>query len=144
MEAIAASPIEVGGRTLKIGDIAQVRRGYEEPPSFRIFNDGQPSLMLGVNMRPQFNGLKLDENLGVAESEINKALPLGIHFVKIADQAVNITHAVNAYFIKFLVALSVVLLVTLLTLGLRVDMIVAAAVPLTLGVTFISLEPQEC
>src|SRR3546814_7581858 len=101
MEAIAASPIEVGGRTLKIGDIAQVRRGYEEPPSFRIFNDGQPSLMLGVNMRPQFNGLKLDENLGVAESEINKALPLGIHFVKIADQAVNITHAVNEFFIKF-------------------------------------------
>src|SRR3546814_18128633 len=97
MEAIAASPIEVGGRTLKIGDIAQVRRGYEEPPSFRIFNDGQPSLMLGVNMRPQFNGLKLDENLGVAESEINKALPLGIHFVKIADQAVNITHAVNEF-----------------------------------------------
>src|SRR3546814_5214792 len=76
--------------------------------------------MLGVNMRPQFNGLKLDENLGVAESEINKALPLGIHFVKIADQAVNITHAVNEFFIKFLVALSVVLLVTLLTLGLRV------------------------
>src|SRR3546814_5477155 len=88
--------------------------------------------MLGVNMRPQFNGLKLDENLGVAESEINKALPLGIHFVKIADQAVNITHAVNEFFIKFLVALSVVLLVTLLTLGLRVGLIVAAAVPLTL------------
>src|SRR3546814_8662636 len=39
VEAIASSPIEVGGRTLKIGDIAQVRRGYEEPPSFRIFND---------------------------------------------------------------------------------------------------------
>src|SRR3546814_17007654 len=95
--------------------------------------------MLGVNMRPQFNGLKLDENLGVAESEINKALPLGIHFVKIADQAVNITHAVNEFFIKFLVALSVVLLVTLLTLGLRVGLIVAAAVPLTLGVTFIAM-----
>src|SRR3546814_16666120 len=95
--------------------------------------------MLGVKMRPQFNGLKLDENLGVAESEINKTLPLGIHFVKIAAQAVNITHAVNEFFIKFLVALSVVLLVTLLTLGLRVGLIVAAAVPLPLCVTFIAL-----
>src|SRR3546814_11992617 len=50
-----------------------------------------------------------------------------------------ITHAVNEFFIKFLVALSVVLLVTLLTLGLRVGLIVAAAVPLTLGVTFIAM-----
>jgi multidrug efflux pump subunit AcrB len=139
LETIAESPIEVGGHSLKIRDIAQVRRGYEDPPQFRVFNDGEPSILLGVNMQSGYNGLKLDENLAAAEAEVAQQLPLGIGFVKIADQAIHIANAVNEFSVKFVVALFAVMCATLLTLGPRVGMVVAAAVPLTLGITFVAM-----
>ncbi len=136
-EAIRASPIAVGGRTLKIGDVATVRRGYEEPGVFRIRSDGEPAIMLGVNMQPHFNGLKLDEQLTAEEAHIRAGLPLGMELVKIADQARNISASVDEFAIKFVVALVVVILATFLAMGFRVGIVVAAAVPLTLGVTFV-------
>jgi multidrug efflux pump subunit AcrB len=62
-----------GGRTLTLGDVAQVRRGYEDPPAFQIRNDGEPSLLLGVVMQPRHNGLALGEALDAEEERIAKA-----------------------------------------------------------------------
>ncbi len=137
VEQIRSSPIEVGGRTLKIGDVADVRRGYEEPAAFRIISDGEPAIMLGVNMVPKFNGLKLDKLLAAREAEIRVSLPLGIELVKVADQARNISASVDEFAGKFVVALAAVIIATFAALGFRVGIVVAAAVPLTLGVTFV-------
>jgi multidrug efflux pump subunit AcrB len=137
LEAVRASPIEVGGKTLKIADVAEVRRGYEEPARFRILADGEPAVMLGVNMQPKFNGMALDELLETQEEAIHADLPLGIHFSKVADQARNIAASVNEFAIKFVVALAVVIGATFLAMGFRVGLVVAAAVPLTLGITFV-------
>src|SRR5437762_5489606 len=56
---------------------------------------------------------------------------------KVTDQAVNISSAVDEFMIKFFVALGVVLVVSLLSLGWRVGIVVAAAVPLTLAAVFV-------
>ena len=137
LDTIRASPIEIGGKTLKIGDVAEVRRGYEEPARFVVLADGEPAITLGVNMQPKFNGMALDELLGAKEEAIHAELPLGIRFTKVADQARNIAASVNEFAIKFVVALAVVIGATFLAMGFRVGLVVAAAVPLTLGVTFV-------
>jgi multidrug efflux pump subunit AcrB len=137
VEAIADTPIVAGGRTLKLSDIADVRRGYEDPPTYIIRHQGESAIMLGVVMQKGWNGLKLGEALQERSAAIAQSLPIGITLAKVSDQAVNITAAVDEFMMKFAMALGVVLLVSLLSLGWRVGIVVAAAVPLTLAVVFL-------
>lgn len=137
LEKIQNTPIVAGGRTLKLGDIAEVKRGYEDPATFLIRHNGQPALMLGVVMQDRWNGLELGKALESEASKIREGLPQGMSFTKVTDQAVNIHEAVGEFMLKFFVALAVVMLVSLLSLGWRVGIVVAAAVPLTLAAVFV-------
>jgi multidrug efflux pump subunit AcrB len=134
---IADTPIVAGGRTLKLSDIADVRRGYEDPATFLIHHHGEPTLVLGAVMQEGWNGLDVGKALQDETDKISKTLPLGVTLSKITDQAVNISSAVDEFMLKFFVALGVVLLVSMVSLGWRVGIVVAAAVPLTLAIVFV-------
>ncbi len=137
LEKIRQTPITAKGRTLKLSDVATVERGYEDPATFQVRNNGEPALLLGVVMRDEWNGLDLGKALEVEVSKINEALPLGMSLTKVTDQAVNISSAVDEFMVKFFVALLVVMVVCFLSMGWRVGIVVAAAVPLTLAAVFI-------
>ncbi|MDH3032473.1 efflux RND transporter permease subunit [Methylobacterium fujisawaense] len=137
LDAIRNLPVAVGDRSLKLGDIAAVKRGYEDPKTFEIRNDGAPALMLGLVMKPGYNGLKLGAALNAEEVAIHHETPVGITFTKITDQAKVIDDAINEFMVKFFTALGVVILVSLVALGFRVGIVVALAVPLTLSAVFV-------
>jgi len=137
LQKIRDTPIVVQARTLKLSDIATVKRGYEDPSSFILRNGGEPALLLGVVMRDGWNGLDLGKSLDTEVGAINAELPLGMGLSKVTDQAVNISSAVDEFMVKFFVALLVVMLVCFVSMGWRVGIVVAAAVPLTLAVVFI-------
>jgi multidrug efflux pump subunit AcrB len=137
LEVIRNTAIAAQGRTLKLSDIAQVKRGYEDPATFLIRNNGEPTLLLGVVMREGSNGLELGKALEAEAAAINAEMPLGMGLSKVTDQSVNIRTAVDEFMIKFFVALGVVMLVGFLSMGWRAGMVVAAAVPLTLAVVFV-------
>src|SRR6059036_131 len=125
------------GRTLKLSDIAEVKRGYEDPATFLIRNNGEPTLLLGVVMREGWNGLDLGKALDAEAAAINAEMPLGMSLSKVTDQSVNIRTAVDEFMVKFFFALGVVMLVSFLSMGWRVGIVVAAAVPLTLAAVFV-------
>ncbi|MBB3211828.1 multidrug efflux pump subunit AcrB [Herbaspirillum sp. Sphag1AN] len=137
LQKIRDTPIVVQGRTLKLSDVATVERGYEDPATFEVRNNGEPALLLGIVMRDGWNGLDLGKALDAEVTAINKDLPLGASLTKVTDQAVNIASAVNEFMVKFVVALLVVMVVCFLSMGWRVGLVVAAAVPLTLAAVFI-------
>lgn len=137
VQAIADTPIVAAGRTLKLSDIADIRRGYQDPPTFLIRSQGEPTIMLAVVMQDGFDGLALGKALKNQAAAIAQTLPLGMTFEKVTDQAVNINSAVGEFMMKFAMALGVVLLVSLLSMGWRVGIVVAAAVPLTLAAVFL-------
>lgn len=137
VQAIADTPIVAAGRTLKLSDFAEVRRGYEDPATYIIRHEGEPAIMLGAVMQQGWNGLELGKALEERSAAIAQTLPLGMTLAKVSDQAVNIDAAVGEFMLKFAMALGVVLLVSLLSLGWRVGIVVALAVPLTLAVVFL-------
>jgi multidrug efflux pump subunit AcrB len=137
LDTIKDTPIVAGGRTLKLSDVAEVKRGYEDPATFLIRNQGEPALELGVVMKERYNGLQLGRDLDKEASAISAEMPLGLSFTKVTDQAVNIKEAYNEFMLKFFVALVVVIAVSLVSLGWRVGIVVAAAVPLTLAGVFV-------
>lgn len=134
---IRETPVVAQGRALKLSDLADVERGYEDPATFLVRNDGEPALLLGIVMREGWNGLDLGKALEAETAKINESMPLGMTLSKVTDQAVNITSSVDEFMIKFFVALLVVMLVCFLSMGWRVGVVVAAAVPLTLAIVFV-------
>ncbi|MDQ0586558.1 efflux RND transporter permease subunit [Variovorax paradoxus] len=137
LQKIRDTPIVAQGRTLKLSDIANVKRGYEDPATFLIRNGGEPALLVGVVMREGWNGLDLGKALDVEARAINAELPLGLSLTKVTDQSVNISASVDEFMVKFFAALLVVMLVSFLSMGWRAGLVVAAAVPLTLAVVFV-------
>ena len=137
LQKIRDTPVVAQGRTLALSDIASVRRGHEDPASFMVRNGGEPALLLGVVMRDGWNGLDLGKALEQEVTAIGSEMPLGMSLAKVTDQAVNIGAAVDEFMLKFLAALLVVMLVCFVSMGWRVGIVVAAAVPLTLAVVFI-------
>ncbi|WP_225182317.1 efflux RND transporter permease subunit [Pectobacterium aroidearum] len=140
LEKIRETPIVVQGRTLKLSDVATVERGYEDPATFLVRNQGEPALLLGIVMREGWNGLDLGKALDAETAKINEGMPLGMTLTKVTDQSVNISSSVDEFMIKFFVALLVVLVVCFISMGWRVGVVVAAAVPLTLAIVFVVME----
>ncbi len=137
LEKIRQTPIIAQGRTLKLSDVATIERGYEDPATFLVRNGGEPALLLGVVMRDDWNGLDLGKALEAEVTKINAELPVGMTLTKVTDQAVNISSAVDEFMVKFFVALLVVMVVCFVSMGWRVGIVVAAAVPLTLAAVFV-------
>lgn len=137
VQKIRDTPLAIQGRTLKLSDVATVERGYEDPATFLVRNNGEEALLLGVVMREGWNGLDLGKALDAETTKINEGMPLGMTLSKVTDQSVNISSAVDEFMVKFFVALLVVMLVCFLSMGWHVGIVVAAAVPLTLAVVFV-------
>ena len=140
LQKIRDTPVVAQGKTLRLSDVATVERGYEDPPTMLIRNQHEPALLLGIVMREGWNGLALGKALDAETAKINARLPLGMTLSKVTDQSVNISSAVDEFMIKFFVALLVVMVVCFVSMGWRVGVVVAAAVPLTLAVVFVVME----
>jgi len=137
LEKIRSLPIVANGQTLRLADIAEVRRGYEDPATYLIRSQGEPALLLGVVMREGWNGLDLGKALESEVGAIASELPLGMSLTPVTDQSVNISQAVDQFMETFLEALAIVIFVSLIALGWRVGIVVAAAVPLTLAIVLV-------
>src|SRR5215468_5874766 len=94
VDAIAAVPVEVGGRNFRLGDIATIKRGYQDPQSFIVREGGKPALGLGVSMQDGANIITLGENLKAAMDAITAELPVGIEVTQIADQPRIVEHSI--------------------------------------------------
>lgn len=140
LQKIRDTPFVAQGKTLKLSDVATVERGYEDPPTMLIRNQHEPALLLGIVMREGWNGLALGKALDAETAKINDSLPLGMSLTKVTDQSVNIRSSVDEFMVKFFVALLVVMVVCFVSMGWRVGVVVAAAVPLTLAVVFVVME----
>ncbi len=134
--AVEAVPVAVGDRVFRLGDIATVNRGLNDPPSSLVREDGRPSIGIGVSMVENGNIIALGEAIDTAMAGIEAELPVGLTIDKIADQPVVVEHSIHEFVKSFAEALGIVLLVSFLSLGLRTGMVVALSVPLVLAIVF--------
>ena len=136
-EQLAAVPIRIGDSLLRLDDLATIRRGYEDPPSYLIRAQGEDAIVLGVVMRKGENGLELGTRLDAFLEVENNRLPLGMSITQLTNQAEVISAAVDLFQVKLLVAVIVVMGVCFLAIGLHAGLVVGIAIPITLGITFL-------
>jgi multidrug efflux pump len=137
VEAIAAVPVQADGRVFRLGDIATVKRGYEDPPNFIVREGGKPALGLGVSMQDGENIITLGRNLARVMHDVVADLPLGLEVTQIADQPRVVEASIFEFVETFIEALAIVLLVGFVSLGWRAGIVVALSVPLVLAIMFV-------
>jgi len=133
LDDIRNVPIEAGGRQLKLGDFTIVKRGYEDPPTYTVRHNGQDVVMLGVVMTNDGNIVDLGKAMEAEIKKVQSELPYGVELELVADQPKVVKEAVWEFERSLMEALVIVLAVSLVSLGWRTGIIVAAAVPLVLG-----------
>ncbi len=134
---VANVSITAGGKLLRLGDVAKVSTGLEDPPTYTVRHDGKPVLMVAVTFDQHGNILKLGEELESHMAAIKAGLPLGVVVEKVADQPKLVEESVWEFERSFLEALGIVLAVCFLFLGWRTGIVVAASVPLVLAIVAI-------
>ncbi|KAF2393014.1 efflux RND transporter permease subunit [Pseudomonas frederiksbergensis] len=136
VDQIQNFPIRVGDRTFRIGDVADVRRGFNDPPAPRMRFMAEDAIGLAVAMKDGGDILVLGKALEVEFDRIQKNLPAGMQLRKVSDQPAAVKTGVGEFVQVLVEALAIVLLVSFFSLGVRTGMVVALAIPLVLAMTF--------
>ncbi|MGE8146707.1 efflux RND transporter permease subunit [Pseudomonas frederiksbergensis] len=136
VDQIKSFPIRVGDRTFRIADVADVRRGFNDPPAPRMRFMAEDAIGLAVAMKDGGDILVLGKALEVEFDRIQKNLPAGMQLRKVSDQPAAVKTGVGEFVQVLVEALAIVLLVSFFSLGVRTGMVVALAIPLVLAMTF--------
>jgi multidrug efflux pump subunit AcrB len=137
---IANVNFAVGGRMLRLADIASVRRGYSDPPQPMFRVNGTPAIGLAIAMRDGGDILTLGENITKVVESAKAELPLGIDPILVSDQAVTVETAVSEFMSSLWQAVGIILVVSFISLGVRPGLVIALAIPLTLAIVFIAMD----
>jgi multidrug efflux pump subunit AcrB len=134
LDDIRNVPIAVGDRVIKLGDFTTITRGYEDPPTYTVRHNGQQVLMLGIVMTDDGNIVQLGKALDTAIAKVQSELPYGVELERVADQPTVVSESVWEFERSLLEALTIVLIVSLVSLGWRTGIVVGLSVPIVLGV----------
>ncbi|MCQ4246130.1 multidrug transporter AcrB [Stutzerimonas decontaminans] len=132
-------PIRVAGRTFRIGDVAEVHRGFNDPPAPRMRFMGEPALGLAVSMKSGGDILVLGQALEQEFARLQQELPAGMQLRKVSDQPAAVKTSVGEFVKVLIEALVIVLLVSFFSLGVRTGLVVALSIPLVLAMTFAAM-----
>jgi multidrug efflux pump len=139
VEGIRAIGIRAGQRTFRLGDIAEVRRGFVEPAVMRMRFNGQPALGLAVSMRKGGDVIRLGQQLDATVKRIQASLPVGVQLHAVSDQPRVVEESVHEFKKSLAEAVLIVLAVSFFSLGMRAGFVVALCIPLVLGTTFLTM-----
>ena len=140
LQSLRDLPIAANGTVFRLGDIATIKRGYQDPPSFLAFLNGKETVGVGVAMADGANVIALGEKLTAEVERFKAELPLGVEVMQSSNQADIVEHAFEEFITSFFEALIIVLAVSFLTLGLRTGIVVALSVPIVLAVVFVIMQ----
>lgn len=134
LEDLKRTLISIPGQSelIYLEDLAQVYRGYIDPPQSIVRSSGLPALALAINMREEGNIITLGKNVKKLVERMQGLYPVGIEFDIVAFQPDNVERAVNDLMSSLLQAIAIVILVMLITLGIRTGLVVASLVPLAM------------
>jgi multidrug efflux pump subunit AcrB len=158
VDELRAMPIRgSSGNQFRLGDIADIRQAYIDPPNVKVHNQGKEVIALGVSMAKGGDIIKLGKSLNKAFAKIEKTLPAGITLSQVQDQPRAVSNSVGEFVRTLIEAVVIVLAVSFVALGfhrrpgehplwkryyvdIRPGLVVGITIPLVLAVTFLAMQ----
>jgi multidrug efflux pump subunit AcrB len=145
-------PIRAGGASFKLGDIADIKRAYVDPPQVKVRHDGKEVIALGISMARGGDIIELGQALKATTTAIRAELPAGIELHQFQDQSTVVSRSVGEFVRVLIEAVLIVLAVSFISLGLhfkpgswkftldwRPGLVVGITIPLVLAITFVTM-----
>ena len=139
VDGIRSIGIQAGGRTFRLGDIADVRRGVVEPAASKMRFDGHEAVGLAVSMRKGGDVIRLGTQLDESITRVQSHLPVGVQIHAVSNQPRVVEESVHEFKKSLGEAVVIVLAVSFLSLGVRTGIVVALCIPLVLAMTFLAM-----
>jgi multidrug efflux pump len=165
IEQLRAMPVRgpgtnAAGSQFRLGDIAEIRRAYADPPAVKVHHQGKEVIALGVSMAKGGDIIALGKSLGKLSEEVGKSLPAGLRLVNVQDQPKAVSTSVNEFVGVLIEAVVIVLAVSFISLGfhkrphhgsgrlplwkryyidVRPGLVVGITIPLVLSMTFLAM-----
>ena len=157
VEQLKSMPVRgANGNQLRLDDIANIKRGYEDPAQVKVRHQGRDVIALGVSMAKGGDIIVLGKALKAATDRITRQLPAGVRLVQVQDQPSAVANSVNEFVSVLFEAIVIVLAVSFVSLGfhrragdhpfwrryyidMRPGLVVGITIPLVLAVTFLGM-----
>ena len=140
LEALGNTLLRINDRSFRLGDIATIKRGYDDPPSQQMRFMSKPVLGIGVTMQPGSDVIHLGKALDQATADLQKRLPAGLMLNPVTSMPHAVSHSVDDFLESVAEAVAIVLLVSLLSLGFRTGMVVVISIPFVLAATALCMD----
>ena len=141
-ESLRSINLRVSDRFFRLSDVAEISRGYEDPPQAMFRYNGQPAIGLAIAARKSANVLQFGDDLKKRMVEIVADLPIGVGVHLVSDQPHVVAEAVGGFTEALFEAVIIVLAVSFFTLGIRAGLVVSFSIPLVLAIVFIAMQVQ--
>jgi len=135
VDALGDTLIRVNGRVIRLGDIAAIKRGYIDPAAQYMRFNGQAVLGIGITMARSGDVIALGKALDAETARLRASLPAGLKLTQVANMPAAVGHSVDDFVEAVAEAIGIVLVVSLLSLGVRTGMVVVISIPLVLAAT---------
>lgn len=142
LEAIANLTISDAqtGRSFRLEDIAEIRRGLKDPVSMRLYRDGQPAIGLGISNARGGNVVTMGDAVKARIAELTGQRPLGIELLPISDQGESVRVSVNDFVMNVVLALIIVVGTLLVFMGLRSGILMGGILLVTVAGTLFGMK----
>jgi multidrug efflux pump subunit AcrB len=140
LDALGNTLLRINDRSFRLGDIATIKRGYDDPPGQQMRFMSKPVLGIGVTMQPGSDVIRLGKALDQATTDLQKRLPAGLTLNSVTSMPHAVSHSVDDFLESVAEAVAIVLLVSLLSLGFRTGMVVVISIPFVLAVTALCMD----
>lgn len=138
-ESLRSINLRVNGRFFPLNDVANITRGYADPPSSLFRFNGEPAIGLAISMKAGANLLEFGDALEGTMRKISAEFPAGIGIHKVSDQPAVVDKAVSGFTLALAEAIAIVLVISFISLGLRAGLVVAISIPMVLAITFFAM-----
>ena len=138
--ALGDTLIRVNDKSIRLGDIAEIRRGYQDPPVDQMRLAGKPVLGIGITMQPGQDVVHLGRALAAKFGELTAQLPAGLTLTEVSSMPRAVSHSVDDFLRSVAEAVAIVLAVSLVSLGMRTGMVVVISIPVVLAVTALFMD----
>ncbi|MCC8404572.1 efflux RND transporter permease subunit [Paraburkholderia sp. MMS20-SJTN17] len=140
LKAMADTLIDINHRLVRLGDIATIKRGYDDPPVSQVRTGGSAVLAIGITMQAGGDVIQLGKRLDAQTAELRARLPAGLKLVEVSSMPHAVSHSVNAFLEAAAEAIAIVLAVSLISLGWRAGVVVAVSIPVVLAFTALCMD----
>ncbi len=142
-ESLKAVNLRVNNRFFRLSDVAEIKRGYTNPPESLFRVNGEPAIGLAIGMKPNENLLDFGKALNELMVRVEGELPVGVAVHQVADQPEVVDDAVSGFTKALFEAVVIVLAVSFISLGVRAGLVVSLSIPLVLAITFLTMQYMD-